>query len=353
MISSVRIVGAGLIGTSIALALKSAGVSVQIIDTDKDAALLSGDLVKSIDIQAPDLIVIAVPISENEKTVVEQLNSNPSSIVCDLASVKSDLLVKVKALSANATNFISLHPMAGREVSGAANARADLFSGRPWIIINDVGPSEKAKIVARELIDICKANAYQMSSSDHDLTVAKLSHLPQILSSALADSLNSMSEQSVKVAGQGIKDVTRLAQSDFKLWSEILLANKLALSPILSDFISNLQTVLEDLENSNAKNISSFLRDGQLGKEKISGKHGAQNRNYAFLPIVIDDKPGQLARIFNECAKNEVNIEDLSIEHSPGQETGLVTLAIAPGDHEKLAKGLENLGFKIHPTKYR
>ena len=155
MICSVRIVGSGLIGTSLGLCLKSAGVEIEMLDTDLKSAQLAQDLVKSTQISQPDLILIAVPISANQKVVVEQLNANPKSIICDLASVKSDLLVKVEELSDNPENFISLHPMAGREHSGAQNARADLFIGRAWVVITGSKSSDKAKSVADALIKIC------------------------------------------------------------------------------------------------------------------------------------------------------------------------------------------------------
>ncbi len=96
-----------------------------------------------------------------------------------------------------------------------------------------------------------------------------------------------------------------------------------------------------------------MLNRGITGKARIPGKHGAKNRDYSFLPIVIDDKPGQLASIFNECAKVDVNIEDLSIEHSPGQETGLITLSLSAQDCEKLSEHLIGKGFRVHPTKNR
>jgi prephenate dehydrogenase len=105
--------------------------------------------------------------------------------------------------------------------------------------------------------------------------------------------------------------------------------------------------------NRNLTEIADFFSSGTRGVSKIPGKHGARNRDYSYLPIVIDDKPGELARIFNECAKVSVNIEDLSIEHSPGQETGLITLALSSTDCTKLSLHLENLGFKVHPTKNR
>jgi len=117
--------------------------------------------------------------------------------------------------------------------------------------------------------------------------------------------------------------------------------------------IAYLQDVKQSIASKNSNELIEFLNKGNRGKNKIPGKHGAKHRDYSYLPIVIDDKPGELARIFNECAKVSVNIEDLSIEHSPGQETGLITLALSNDDCNKLSKHLENLGFKVHPAKNR
>lgn len=353
MIRSARIVGSGLIGTSIGLCLKSAGVEVEMVDIDLKSAQLAQDLVKSTPIEQPDLILVAVPISSNQRVVIEQLKANPDSIVCDLASVKSDLLVKVEQLSDNPENFISLHPMAGREHSGAQNARGDLFMGRAWVVITGSKSSDKARSIADALIKICEGSSYQMNGTEHDLAVAQVSHLPQILSSALAASLLEVSDDKLNISGQGIRDLTRLANSDSKLWSEILLANQPALSTVLSKIISQLQEIQTFLVKNNKEAVIDFLNKGREGKEKIPGKHGAKSRNYSYLPIVIDDKPGQLAIIFNECAKIDVNIEDLSIEHSPGQETGLITLSLSEVDNVKLSEHLEKLGFKVHPSKNR
>jgi len=353
MIGSVRIVGAGLIGTSIGLALKSSSVAVEMVDTDAHAQRISNDLVKGSPITHPDLIVIAVPLAQNESVVLEQLKSNPRSIVCDIASVKSDLLLKVEKLSDNAANFVSLHPMAGREIAGAEGARADLFQGRAWVAIKSTQSSSDALSITDHLIKICGATAYWLTPQEHDLVVAKMSHLPQILSSALAMQLLDVSEENLNIAGQGLRDVTRLAQSDPLLWSEILIQNRTAIKPALSQIIDQLTELNKSLDNANKDDLFKFLNSGVNGKNRIPGKHGARERNYSYLPIVIDDKPGELARIFNECAKAAVNVEDLSIEHSPGQETGLITLSLSESDCEKLADHMNKQGFKVHPAKNR
>jgi len=322
-------------------------------DIDPSTAKLAQDLVKSTPVLEPELIIVAVPIGVNQSEVIKQLNANQSSIVCDLASVKSDLLLKVAELSANAENFISLHPMAGREMSGAQSARADLFSGRAWIGIEGGKSSKKAKEIAQELIKICGGSSYWMSAAEHDEVVAKISHIPQILSTALSASLLNISDEKLNLSGQGLRDLTRLADADSNLWSQILLENRERLTPAISDLLAQLEKVQEFLHENNSEKMREFLTKGRDGKRKIPGKHGAKAREYSYLPIVIDDKPGELARIFNECAKVSVNIEDLSIEHSPGQETGLITLALSNADCVKFSNHLETLGFKVHPAKNR
>ena len=352
MISSVRIVGSGLIGTSIGLCLKSAGVAVEMVDTNADNANLAQDLVKSTQVTQPDLIIVAVPISANQDTVIKQINANPNSIVCDLASVKSDLLLKVKELSDNPANFISMHPMSGREIGGAENARADLFDGRAWIAVDDDLSSDLAKDRGAELVNMCGSTIYWMSAIEHDQIVAKISHLPQILSTLLAGQMLDTASESLNLSGQGLRDLTRLASSDPKLWSQILYSNKKVVSQLLEQLIGELQNLKTALAMGESA-IFEIMEKGVRGKARIPGKHGAKERDYSYLPIVIDDRPGELAKIFNECSKISVNIEDLSIEHSPGQQTGLITLALSDSDCLKLSEHLERVGFKVHPMKNR
>ena len=353
MIRTVKIVGAGLIGTSVGLRLKSAGLSVEITDKDQSAMKLAQDLIKSGPIIEPDLIVVAVPAKVNSEVVIQQLKANPNSRVCDLASIKSDLLLEVAKFSELRKNFFSLHPMAGREFSGAENSRADLFDGRAWIAITDSFQNSESKDLAQQLVDLCGGSLYWLTSAEHDQVVARISHLPQILSSALASQMLKINEENLNLAGQGLRDLTRLASADSGLWSQILLENQREIKPALLEMIQKLQQLLNNLDARDINSIEKFIKDGNLGKSKIPGKHGAKNRDYSFLPIVIDDKPGELARIFNECAKISVNIEDLTIEHSPGQETGLITLALSAKDCQALSSHLQSLQFKVHPIKNR
>ena len=262
MIKKIRIVGAGLIGTSVGLRLKAAGSAVEIIDIDPNAMKLAADLVKSEAITEPDLIIVTVPISANTEMVINQLKNNPRSVVCDFASVKSDLLLKVQELSANSQNFFSLHPMAGREINGAENARADLFEGRAWIGISDSFKDAKNKEIAQNLVQMCGGTLYWLTSKEHDELVAKISHIPQILSSVIAGSLESLSTENLNLAGQGLRDLTRLASADAALWSQILAENHASIAPVIDSIINNLKNVKQSIVNRNASELNDFFNKG-------------------------------------------------------------------------------------------
>ena len=350
-INAVRIIGSGLIGTSIALALKGRSISIQMLDKDVKAQKLATDLVGGKDLQNPDLIVISASIDQNLNLIIDALKENPGSIVMDVSSVKSNLLHEVAKLSDNASNFVSTHPMAGREVSGAQSARSDLFVGRAWIGISSENTSEDAKNFLNQLVEICGATLYWLTANQHDEAVAAISHLPQILSTGLAYSLEKEGVNSFNLAGQGLRDVLRLSGSNPKLWSELLIANRDALKGYLQSMSATISLFQQSLDHADLKKLEEIFSVGNKVYSSIPGKHGGKSRNYAYLPIVINDEPGQLAKIFNECAKINVNIEDLSIEHSPGQQTGLITLAINEKDIENLSNHLQNTGWNVHTLK--
>jgi prephenate dehydrogenase len=343
---SVRIVGAGLIGTSIGLALKAAGSSVQFVDVDKNAELLANDLVKAPEITTPDLVIIATPPSAFKSSIERESTLNSQAILMDIGSVKTKPVLEVATIEGLLSRFCATHPMAGREVSGAVSARADLFLDRAWIITPTAETSVEAKAMALEVIAACGAQVVEMSAEDHDQRVALISHLPQTISSLLAAQLSNSSPEALALAGGGLRDTVRIAGSDPKLWGEILGANEAALLPLLISLQSDLSDLISAA--SGPAKWESLVAAGRAGKSAIPGKHGGKSREYSYLPIVIDDRPGQLGSLFNACAKANVNIEDLALEHSPGQLTAVITLAIAPEDIDRLSEFLTKDGWNVH-----
>lgn len=348
-LTHVKIVGSGLIGSSIALALAARNIGVTMVDIDPAAASLAQDLVgvppQGID---AELVVIASPVSTVSQVIQHEIEQGFNLGFIDISSVKVNPVLEVSALELDIARFLPSHPMAGREVGGAESARADLFQGRPWII-DPSGVAPDLLAAGKELIDICGGHLIEMAIAEHDQAVALVSHLPQIMSSALAATLEGAPAQWLDLAGSGLRDTTRIAASNPALWREIISANGPALKPLLNRVIGELSDLVEVLDNS--EKVDEFIKSGNRGRAMIPGKHGGAARNYTFLPVVIEDKPGQLAALFDECASAQVNVEDLSIEHSPEQFTGLITLALSKSDAQKLYEHLLLKGWRAHSPR--
>ena len=349
MLSKVRIVGSGLIGTSIGLGLVQRGIAVEMIDSDLSAQALAMDLTGGAVVPDPDLVVLALPTSAISQVIRNEIVINPQSTFMDIGSVKNEVVLEVETFSGLSTRFLPTHPMAGREIGGASSARADLFQGRSWILTPEADCAPESKSLVLELISILGATPIELSAVDHDAAVAKISHLPQIAASLVAKQLIGTPEEWMELAGQGLRDTTRIAGSDEKLWKEIIYSNRAEISELLISLQNDLTQMIAALDDP-AK-IAALIAAGRVGKEMIPGKHGGKAREYSYLPIVIDDKPGQLGAIFNECAAMQVNVEDLNIEHSPGQLSALITLALSSHDAEKLSAHLTSIGWNVHPVR--
>ena len=351
--SSIRIIGSGLIGTSIGLALAARGVQVEMLDLDQKAQKLAQDLIASEISGAPEVILFAIPASALAETFEREFALNPGSKFIDIASVKTKPQVEVSRISGGSSRFLATHPMAGREVGGAASARADLFEGRTWIYCPTFADGAQVDSDVLEaglwLINSLGATPISMSASRHDSAVALVSHLPQIVASLLAAQLKGAKGEDLDLAGAGLRDTTRIAASDPELWQEIISSNAQEILPLLINLQNDLGSLIQSLDDP-AK-VGSFITAGNEGRSKIPGKHGGKAREYTQLPVVIEDKPGQLAALFDECAKASVNVEDLTIEHSPGQFTGLITLALSASDAAILQKHLEESGWNVHAPR--
>jgi len=349
----VRIVGSGLIGTSIGLALVALGIKVDMRDIDPRAQLLARDLVKSQDLADPQLTILAMPSSALIEALKNEFLLNPASQFIDIGSVKTKPLLEVSRSQIPASNFLATHPMAGREVGGAESARADLFQSRTWVYIPKAlsGESVDPQLLAYGLwiIKALGGVPVAMEAGEHDRAVALISHLPQAVSSLLASQLVAGERSALELSGAGLRDTTRIAASEPALWNEILTTNAGEILPLLKNLQNDLAALIASLERGDS--ISTFIEKGNQGRALIPGKHGGAAREYTYLPVVIEDKPGQLAALVGECAAVNVNIEDLTIEHSPGQFTGLITLALSKSDAQLLSDHLIGSGWNVHAPR--
>ncbi len=345
----IRIIGSGLIGTSIGLKARLNGFSIEMVDVDERNARLAQDLMGSPGSEAPSIVIFSLPTSQLSLVINREFALYPNSIFMDVGSVKTKSQLTIDAIPSLAPQFCGSHPMAGRESGGPEAARGDLFEGRPWILCPSDETAEETYRGIRDFVLGLGADPIRMSAHDHDRTVASISHLPQLVSSLLARQLQRMSPERLALAGQGLRDTTRIAHSDPHLWREIISMNREEILPLLHLVQADLAELIGKFDDPSK--IEDFIRSGNDGASLIPGKHGGRSRDYSYLPIVIEDKPGQLAALFDECAKVEVNVEDLTIEHSPGQFTGLISLALSAEDGEKLSRHLSAIGWKVHSLR--
>jgi prephenate dehydrogenase len=346
----VRIVGAGLLGASIGHALASRGVDVILHDSSRSTVQLAVDYGAGRVAAAgdePALVVVAVPPDSTAEVVAAELEAWPGAIVTDVASVKSGILAELEAAGADLERYVGSHPLAGRERGGAISARADLFIGRPWVI---TGGSIAGRRLVEDLVLDLGAVPVSMTAQEHDAAVALVSHVPQVISSLLARRLGGASEPAVGLAGQGLRDTTRIASSNPELWVQILGANAAPVVAILRAYRDDLDALLTALDDPGVpgarRAIAETLAGGNAGVARIPGKHGQAN-HFSQLVIMVDDKPGELARLLTEIGEAGVNMEDLRLEHSPGAQVGLAEISVLPEVEERLATELEARGWKI------
>lgn len=351
---TVRIVGAGLLGTSIGLALTKLGVDVALTSNSATSASLAKDmgagrLAEPSD--NPSLIVVCVPPDMTAAIVAKELEAYPAAVVTDVASVKVDILASLTAHKADLSRYVGSHPIAGRERGGAISGRADLFVGRPWVVVPNQQSTAAAVGQVENLALDLEATLLNLTAYEHDRAVALVSHLPQLVSSLLAARLLNAQATDVNLAGQGLRDTTRIAASDPKLWVQILGSNAAPVAELLKKLGQDLAETVAALEQPAAAGalatIGRVLERGNRGVERIPGKHGASQTKYSQVVVMIDDKPGELARLLTEIGEIGVNLEDLKLEHSPGAPIGLPELFVLPEVEQKLIESLTARGWRL------
>ncbi|MCZ7461190.1 prephenate dehydrogenase [Streptomyces sp. WMMC940] len=354
------VIGTGLIGTSAALALAGRGVTVHLMDHDPARARTAAALGAGTD-ETPegpvDLAVVAVPPAHVPATLAEAMRAGTARGYLDVASVKGGPRRELEALGVDMSAYIGTHPMSGKERSGPLAATADLFEGRPWVLTPTRDTDTEVLNLALELVALCRAVPVVMDADAHDRAVALVSHTPQLISSMVAARLADADETAVRLCGQGIRDVTRIAASDPRMWIDILAANPGPVADVLAGVAADLdetvralralQSADEDKRREGAGGVEDVLRRGNAGRERVPGKHGAAPAVYETVAVLIGDRPGELARIFADAGGAGVNIEDVRIEHATGQQAGLVQLMVEPSAAPVLAAALRERGWAL------
>lgn len=358
---SAVVVGTGLIGTSIALALRDRGVSVWLADRDPAASRLAADLGAGQPLPADgvpggpaDVAVLAMPPAAVASELQAAQSRRLARCYTDVASVKELPLAGARALRCDLTSYVPGHPLSGRERSGPAAAKADLFVGRPWVLCPQPENDDRTLLLVTGLARACGAVPVSATTAEHDQWVALVSHAPHVVAAAMAARLELAPASALALAGQGLRDVTRIAASGAEMWLQILTANAGPAGAVLRAVATDLAGAADALdclaaggEQAAAQHIAGLLERGSAGVGRLPGKHGGPARGFAPVQVVIPDQPGELARLFQVAGAAGINIEDITIEHSPGLPVGVAELWVRPEGVTALSEALAASGWPV------
>lgn len=357
----VLIVGTGLLGTSIGLGLRAAGVEVLLTDPSPSAQAVAEDIGAGRSLTAdhqPGTVIVAAPPDVTGDEIINALQRWSEAVVLDVASVKTaianhlaEAISDGRITSQDARRYIGTHPMAGRERSGPVAARGELFTAAPWVLCKTPATPQYVIDVASDVARLLGATIYHMSAEEHDAAVAQISHLPQIAASLLASRLQDTSAQALQLAGNGLRDTTRIAASDASLWVQILTANADQILPELYGMKADLDRLINTLNAPYATgsrlDVAQLMDEGNRGQARIPGKHGGPAQSFALVTVLIDDTPGAMVSALQAVAEAGVNVEDLRMEHSSGYQVGMLEISVVPGHKKHLVASLTALGWKV------
>jgi prephenate dehydrogenase len=278
MFETVAIVGPGLIGGSMGMALRTRGLARHVVGIGRRRKSLSNALeVGAIDaatldvaegVQEAELVVLATPIGTFAALMAEIAPAmKPGAVLTDVASTKTEVVETISACLQDRPDiiYVPAHPMAGSERRGPLAANEDLFEGAVCIItpLADTYPEDKSRVT--DMWEALGCRVVSMTPQGHDRAVARISHVPHLSAAAL---INSLEEADMRVCGSGLIDTTRVASGPPSVWLDICLTNRKEIAEALENYITELQELVEALESNNVDRLREALR---TAKERRDG----------------------------------------------------------------------------------
>lgn len=355
-------IGLGLIGGSIAKAIRSAVPDAHIIAYDTNAASLAlaqnehitDETCPAIDssFSACDYIFLCAPVSHNDDNLLLLRDFlSPHTVLTDVGSVKTGIHRQVDALGLN-SQFIGGHPMTGSERFGYPNSDAALLENAYYILTPSDTVPGKMLSDYRKLVESLGAIPLILSYEEHDYVTAAVSHVPHVIAASLVNLVrDSDSKDGVMkmIAAGGFKDITRIASSSPDMWQQICLTNTENISKLLKDYIKSLTDIASCLDYRTEDALYDFFNNARNYRESfIDASSGPIKAEYVFT-VDIADKPGSIAAIASLLAFNDVSIKNIGINHN--REFAEGALRIEFYDQKAIDQAIEIMnkhGYNLH-----
>ncbi len=340
-----NVIGTGLIGGSIGLALRANGWDVSAVDIDPEVereAVARGVAHRTgLDPDAA-VTVVAAPVGSIVE-LVERALAETTGVVTDVGSTKAAICRAVAD-----PRFIGGHPMAGSDQDGISGARADLFAGAMWVVTPGPDTSDLAFSTVRATIRVLGAESIALPATVHDELVAQVSHVPHLTSAALmnlADSTSVEHRALLRLAAGGFRDMTRISAGRPAIWPDICVANREAIVIGLDRLIDALTETRSLVAESDRSGLYKLLDTARTARLNLPVGYGQVDK-VSELAVPIPDRPGEIAAIATLAAELDVNILDLEISHSGEGREGVMMLVVDAAKAERLVGGLMARGYR-------
>lgn len=346
------VVGTGLIGGSLGLALRQHGWHVTGRDQDPERAakaLELGALDAIGDDPEASITFIATPVRAIVDEVRSALAKGPG-LVTDVGSVKAPI---VEAITGHppelpAARFVGGHPMAGSEQDGVEGSRADLFRGATWVLTPTEMTDAAAYAQVQQIVGALGADVVALPPERHDGLVAVVSHVPHLTAATLMRLAASRGEEHqalLRLAAGGFRDMTRIAAGNPTIWPDICGENRQAIAEVLDELVSALQSVRDAVTAGDRPGLLSLLEEARSARVNLPVRF-ATTDDLREVRITVPDRPGSLAEVTTTATEFGVNILDLEIAHSAeGHHRGVLILLIEADAVDRLRIGLADLGY--------
>ncbi len=359
--SKAAVMGTGLMGGSLALALKASRLVAVVAGYDSSDAtrkkarqlVIADEIVDTPEeaVAEADLLFLAMPTS----SIVEAFNQvsgglRPGTLVSDLGSAKLGITKAIEATLPSGIQYVGGHPMTGSEQSGVEYARVDLYRGAYYILT----PTERTEAGAFQrlhaLLTDIGSRVISIDPESHDQAMATVSHVPHLLSLLLME-LASRQQKQMKnlftIAAGGFRDMTRIAASSPDIWTDICIENRGFIVERLREYAKQMDELIALLEDGDRAKLKGLFEDASHARSELSIKSGRELKELYDVSLPVPDQPGVISKISTAVGALGVNIEDMTIVHPLEGETGIMTLKIlGKNNAEEVAERLSSLGYR-------
>jgi prephenate dehydrogenase len=355
-VTHLGVIGTGLIGASVALAARRAGVQ-NVVGWDPDAEFLGvaadrGAVEATASVGAAvdgaDLVLVAAPVGELPHSVRDVLDRAPEGCtVTDVGSTKGP----VCAAAGDDPRFVGGHPICGAETRGPARASAELFDGATWFMTPTAATAPERLRQVHGFVTSLRARPVAIGPDAHDRLVAVTSHLPHVVANVLLNQAGSSridGHDPLQAAGGSLRDMTRIGGANPRIWVDIFLDNRDALAAALADQRRLLEQVERALAAGDAGFLARWIGEASGHRRRMLATAFADPGTLHRLRIHIPDRPGVLAGIFHALGAARINVEDFELDHVSAERGGTLTMLVSgEGEAARAAELLEEQGYGV------